>query len=188
MAVSGELHAVREPGGQVAHEHLSVLAVAATEPPRRHELGVRADGGPHPQVAVAELALMLGGDVFGLGVAERPNLVALDARARQVGQRAVLVPRARNRPTWSSRVESWPSQTDPLPARLFAGYVPEILLHTSTRLGTRNRSSVTILALTAETCSIRSRRRCAAHGPAGGATAPSSAILSCTGETATRCR
>lgn len=37
---------------------------------------------------------MLLGDVFGLRVAERPNLIRLDGLARQVAQHLVLVGRA----------------------------------------------------------------------------------------------
>ena len=91
MSVRRQLHPVSEPCGEVSDEDRGVLRVAVADQPRGHEFGVGADRGPRPHVAVAELALVFGGDVLGLGVAERPNLVALETLARQVPQGHILV-------------------------------------------------------------------------------------------------
>jgi hypothetical protein len=54
-------------------------------------LVVGIDGGPGPVIAVAELAPMFFGDVPGLGMDERPDLVTLDPADGQVADGPVLI-------------------------------------------------------------------------------------------------
>ena len=95
-AVRGQLDAsVPQAHPEVAQERVAVLHRPLAHEPRRDQLRVGVDGGPRPHVAVAEHVGLVGGDVLLLGVAERPNLVALDYRAGQVDERLGLVLRGR---------------------------------------------------------------------------------------------
>ena len=55
------------------------------------KLGIGADGGPGVNVTMAENAFRLGRHVLLLGVAESPDLIALDALAWQATHRSVLI-------------------------------------------------------------------------------------------------
>ena len=94
MSVRRQLHPAREPPSEVSDEGRGVLRVTAADQPRGHQLGVSAHRGPCPHVAVAEFAVVFGGHVLCLGVAEGPDFVALEALTRQVPQGHVLVVRA----------------------------------------------------------------------------------------------
>ncbi|MDP9383434.1 MAG: hypothetical protein M3Q29_25485 [Chloroflexota bacterium] len=91
VAVGGHLHPVAQPGLQIRQEHVGIVGRALPDEPRRDQLGVGVYGRPRPHVAVAEGALVLFGHVLLFGVAERPDFVALDPPARQVGEHGVLV-------------------------------------------------------------------------------------------------
>src|SRR6202042_3230313 len=81
VAIGAELDTTAHPALEVVHERQTVLCRALTDEPRRDELSVGAYGNPCPYVAVAERALVFVRDVFLLGVAEAPHLVALDGLA-----------------------------------------------------------------------------------------------------------
>lgn len=70
VAVRRKLHPVCQAARYVVHEHAGIARVPAADVPGNDELGVRVDRGPGPDVP----------DAFrrGLGVAQRPNLIALD--------------------------------------------------------------------------------------------------------------
>jgi hypothetical protein len=70
------------------------LQVACADEVGRDQLRVRVDGDPRPHVAVVHVAALVGRHVLLLAADERPNLVALDALARQVAHHAVLMDRA----------------------------------------------------------------------------------------------
>lgn len=79
MAVRGELHAIYQMGLQVFHELGGLLGIAATHQPRHDELAVCVDNGPGPDIASEVRGGLGSGNVLGLGVAKRPDPVALDA-------------------------------------------------------------------------------------------------------------
>ena len=94
VAVRGQLHTAAEPGLEVVDEPIGCPRVAAADIPARHQLRFGVDGHPRPHIAPA-LRLLLRAGVLFLGTDEAPNLVALDAFARQIHQRLALVLRAR---------------------------------------------------------------------------------------------
>lgn len=91
VPIGRELHAIYQPFGQVAYELLARSGVTATDPPRRHELGVRADRNPRPHIADTGVRHLLQRNVLGLGVDERPYFVALQPRTGQITHDAVLI-------------------------------------------------------------------------------------------------
>ncbi len=95
IPVRGQLDAGGQPVGQVVHERVGRAEVAATDEPRRDKLrvGIKRDPGPH--VASHVGGVLRGRHVLLLGIAELPDLVALNTAARQVPQRAVLIGRTR---------------------------------------------------------------------------------------------
>ena len=95
VAVRGELHAMRQPGGQIFDKDLGALFISFAHHERRHQLGVRADSGPGIHVAMPEHPFVLRSDVLLLAVAERPDFIALDAFAGQIPKGLVLVLAAR---------------------------------------------------------------------------------------------
>ena len=95
VAVRGQLHAVGEACGEIEHEGAGRVRIARADRERGDELGVGVDGRPRPHVAIPELARVFLGDVLLLGVAERPDFVALEPPTGEVPQRRVLVVQAR---------------------------------------------------------------------------------------------
>ena len=59
--------------------------------PAGDQLGIRADGSPGVNVTIAKDALKLGRHILLLGVAESPDLIALDALAWQITHRPILI-------------------------------------------------------------------------------------------------
>lgn len=57
----------------------------------RHERGIRTDGYPSPNVTIAELALLIFGDVLSFRVNKRPDFIATHFGARQVFHHLVVV-------------------------------------------------------------------------------------------------
>jgi hypothetical protein len=94
VSVGGQLNAIGEARSQVVHKVLRVPGIASANAPTRNDFGIRAKSRPRPYVAVSKLAAQVGGDVLFLGVAERPNFVALDSLAGQIAHRFVLIFRA----------------------------------------------------------------------------------------------
>ena len=64
---------------------------ASTDLVAHDELCISAQCRPCPNVAIAELPLFIEGDVLLLRVAKRPDFFALDALARKVVERLVLI-------------------------------------------------------------------------------------------------
>jgi hypothetical protein len=94
VAMCGDMEAPREPGA-TSLMNTSASSVVRSPTSQVGRSCIRADRGPGPDVAVAEGVQVLLRDVLLLGVAVRPNLVALQALARQVGQGRVRVLGAR---------------------------------------------------------------------------------------------
>jgi len=94
VAVRGELDSPYETAGEVAHEPLGIFRRALPDAPRHDELGVGIERDPGVHVAGAEDLARVLWDVLGLRVAERPDLIALDAPAHEVPQGCALVGRA----------------------------------------------------------------------------------------------
>src|SRR5581483_8151820 len=90
MAVSGELHAIREATGQILDENFCRRDPATPDHPRADELRVGIERGPRPYVAVAEHALLVLRHVALFRITETPNLIALDALAREIAESLVL--------------------------------------------------------------------------------------------------
>ena len=90
VTVTRELDAVRHAGPQVCDERLAGLGCPVTEPPRRHQLGIRVNRDPHPHVSRDKRRSLGALKTAGLRVDERPYLVDLDVPTVQVPQDAVL--------------------------------------------------------------------------------------------------
>ncbi len=95
VAVCRELHAMTKAAGDILHEAVRRARIARADEPRHHELRIRTNRRPRPNVAVPELPLFVGRNVLRFRVAEGPNLIALDALAGEVIQCLGLIPRAR---------------------------------------------------------------------------------------------
>jgi hypothetical protein len=94
MAVAGKLNAGEQPACEIGNEHLSRRAAAIPDKPGRDKLGIGVDRGPRPHVASPFRGGLRGLDVALLGIAERPNLIDLDAAASEVAERQALELRA----------------------------------------------------------------------------------------------
>jgi hypothetical protein len=92
QTIRGQLDAIRQTAGEVVHEDPRGNAIARADDPTGDQLCIRIDCRPSPYVASTR---MLRGDlrgyVLGLGVAERPALIDLDALAVQIAHNAVLI-------------------------------------------------------------------------------------------------
>ena len=88
VAVRGGLDAVGEA------ERRSGVSAAVANMPRDNQFGVGIDGRPRPHVASAFRSGLGELDVLILGVAERPNLVALDSFGGDVADLLVMKGRA----------------------------------------------------------------------------------------------
>ena len=91
MAVRRQLDLVLEPASQILHEVCGVLEVTPTNTPGGDKLRISTNGREGPHVTVTKLALFLLGDVFLFGIAESPNLIALDSLAGEITERLVLI-------------------------------------------------------------------------------------------------
>src|SRR6185369_15210262 len=88
-AVRGYLNAISEAIRQVFDERACCVRAAIAEHPRGDQFGVWIDCGPGPNAAsLAQLAIRY---IFLLRVDEAPDLIELEALAREVAQRLVLV-------------------------------------------------------------------------------------------------
>jgi len=96
VAVRGQLNAIGEPSRQIVHEVLRVPRRTPSHAPRGNELGIGTERGPSPHVTISEVSAHFCRYVLFLGVAERPNFVALDALARKIAKRVALIFRARH--------------------------------------------------------------------------------------------
>ena len=90
MAVRGELDAVGKAGAQIVHQLDCAVAAATANEIGHGQLRVGVDRGPGPHVAGPFRRGLRGRDVLLLGVAERPNLVALDAARLHIVHRFVV--------------------------------------------------------------------------------------------------
>ena len=91
VPVAGHLNTIREPPRKITDKLNSRRATAIANAPRRNEFRVGADRNPSPHVA-RRLRRGLGEhDLALLGVDEAPNLVELDALARQIAEGLVLI-------------------------------------------------------------------------------------------------
>ena len=95
VAVAAELHPVGQAQRQVGDEQLRRLGVARADVERGDQLGVGVDRHPRPGVAGIVRVCLGGGDVLGLRIDERPNLIDLHALAGQVAHHPVLIFRER---------------------------------------------------------------------------------------------
>ena len=91
MPVRRELHPVDQAGGEILHELRRAPGIARAHQEGRHQLRVRVDRRECPDVAHAEDAFQLGGDVLRLRVDEAPDLIHLQPLAGQTPERLVLV-------------------------------------------------------------------------------------------------
>jgi len=90
VSVRCKLNAIGKARGQILGEEVRVLGITLADHVARDQLGIGANRGPGPYVTNAVNAFQIGRDVLFLGVAERPDFIALDALARQVAQCAIL--------------------------------------------------------------------------------------------------
>ena len=94
QAVRGELHAAFEPVGQVMHQVIGRLAVTGADEPRDDELRVGINARPGPRIASIGRGALRLLDVRLFRVAERPDLIDLDALRPNAPDRFVVVGRA----------------------------------------------------------------------------------------------
>lgn len=90
VAVRRELNAIGETGFQVVHEVPRCTGIAGANVPAGNQLRVRVNGGPSPNVTPA-FARVIVAEVLLFAANEGPNLIALDALAREVAESAVLI-------------------------------------------------------------------------------------------------
>lgn len=95
VSVSSKLNTVGKPIGQVLNEGKGRSAVAPTNHPARHQLCVRAEGCPSPNISITELAVKFPRHVLFFGIAEGPYLITLNASAMEIAKRVVLIGDAR---------------------------------------------------------------------------------------------
>jgi len=76
---------------QIVNELIRSARVACADVPARNQLCVGVNRRPRPHIAVTPLAFLFFRYVLFLGVAEAPNLIALNLGARQIAQRLTLV-------------------------------------------------------------------------------------------------
>ena len=80
---------------QVIHERHGVLAIAATDQPRGHELGVGIDRRPGPGIARTVRRSLRRRDVLLFRIGEAPNFIDLDALGREIAYMLIVIGRAR---------------------------------------------------------------------------------------------
>jgi hypothetical protein len=91
MTVCRQLNTIAKPARQVQDKFARRAGIAPSDVPAGYELRFRVDGRPRPNVAITKLSLKFDWDVLLLGVAERPNFIALDAATIQVAEMLILV-------------------------------------------------------------------------------------------------
>lgn len=91
VAVCGQLDAVSEPTSQVFDKHLGGIRIACSKHPARHQLGIRTQCGPRPNVAIAKLTFLGLRHVLFLGIAKGPDFVALEPLAGEIPQGFILI-------------------------------------------------------------------------------------------------
>jgi hypothetical protein len=64
------LKSLKHAASNVEHEFFGASCIAPTAEPRKNELGIGVDAYERPNVAVAKFALLVGREIFFLGVAE----------------------------------------------------------------------------------------------------------------------
>lgn len=95
MPVCSELHTARQPIRHVCHELVGVLGIAPTYEVADDKLAVGVESRPSPHVPSLIWSGLSSRHVLRLGVAERPNLIALDALGRDAPHVGLVVGRAR---------------------------------------------------------------------------------------------
>lgn len=91
--VSRQLNLAANAVADVAHDRVSVRRRSIADEPRDAKFGIRVDGCERPDIASFGIALKNRRTLFdclAFGVAERPNLIDLNALARQPANRAVM--------------------------------------------------------------------------------------------------
>ena len=90
MPIRGELDAAGNAGRYILHELVGILGITPANDPRDHQLRVGIQSRPSPEIANASGGGFGRRDVFGLGVAEAPNLIALHALRVHADNRFVV--------------------------------------------------------------------------------------------------
>jgi len=72
------LNAVGEASCQIFNKTIGHVLAPVADGKSRHQFGVWVNRNPRPHIAIAEHAPLVGRNILLLGVAELPNLVALD--------------------------------------------------------------------------------------------------------------
>lgn len=90
VAVCSKLDAIGEPVGEVVHELRRVTGITPANEVGDDQLAIGVDGGPSPYVASFLRRRLRPRDVLCLGVAERPDFIALDALRRDVADQLIV--------------------------------------------------------------------------------------------------
>lgn len=104
-AIGGQLHTIRQTIRHVMHERLGARGVAVANKPRHAQFGVGTDSGPRPDASDAFHASHASRHILFFGVAERPNLIRLNALAAEILNTRVVESFAR-RPQISQQFEN----------------------------------------------------------------------------------
>jgi hypothetical protein len=89
--VCGQLYAIGKPIRHVSHEYLGVTRVPQSYEPRDGQFGVGIYRYPRPNVAIAELTLLVLGYVFLPRIAVTPDFVTLYPLTIEVAKNLVLI-------------------------------------------------------------------------------------------------
>src|SRR2546425_9274203 len=80
-----------ESSSQIVNKLNCAFRVALSNEPARNQFRVGVDCNPRTHVTVAKLVTLFLGDILGLGVAELPDFIELQASTSQITKGCVLV-------------------------------------------------------------------------------------------------
>lgn len=91
VSISGQLNARSKAIGKVLHKFMGTSGATISNEPRNGKLGICINRNPRPDITESKLPLLAFGDVGGLGITERPNLVALNSLGIHIADMLVMI-------------------------------------------------------------------------------------------------
>lgn len=91
VSISCELNTIRESRTKIVNELMGASGASISNEPRHGQLGIRVNRNPGPNIAESEFSLLGFWNVCGLGINERPNLVALNPARFHVADMLVMI-------------------------------------------------------------------------------------------------
>src|SRR5687768_5058992 len=98
QSISRQLNTVGQSLLHIFDDGVGGFSISSPDVPRNDQLGIGVNSGPRPHIASLRVALKDAWVVLNgafLGVAERPNFIALNALRREVADGGVMVQLAR---------------------------------------------------------------------------------------------